>query len=387
VSLAPERAVVGQQVIYRLRILRREDVSGTRWVEGLSFPSLRAEWLPGRTPDPAVTGVGEGWLVFEEHRALFPAVPGSVEIPAARIGCRVDEGAASREFVAEVPRARLQVDPLPSEGRPADFAGVVGPVEVRSHLSSRRVELGRALTLAVTVAGEANVWAAAAPIDPQGELAGVDAYAKPPSTGLEPGRSLFARQTFAWELVPRRTGLLRIPPARVVWFDPAAGRYLLAESEGHELQVVEATGAPAAPTASAPEPRAAPARRYAERGGVWRLGLALALAGTAVAAWLLRRRDAGRRGERAQLESAERALGAGDRPTALAALSAALRTGLERRVPGSRRLAAEEIAARGDDAVRAAAALLARVEAARFAPAQAADPPDLEQIRSALRRL
>jgi hypothetical protein len=385
VSLAPERAVVGQQVVYRLRILRREDVSGVRWVEGLSFPSLRAEWLPGRTPDPAIIGVGEGWLVFEEHRALFPAVAGPVEIPGARLGCAVDEGAARSEFVAEVPPARLEVDPLPAAGRPADFAGVVGPVEVRSHLSATRVELGRAVRLGVTVAGEGNVWAAAAPIDPARDLPGADAYARPPSTGLEPGRELFARQTFTWELVPRRTGRLRIPPARVAFFDPASSRYGVAESQAHDLEVVDAAGASETPPpATSPERRA----RRDDGRGIGRSALfALVAAGAGVAAWLARRRLAAERARGAPLDRAARAFAAGDRPAALAALAAALRAGIERRVPGSQGLAAEEIAARGDDAVRAAAALLARLEAARFAPVPAAEAPDLEQVRAVLRRL
>src|SRR5690606_26023523 len=84
-TLDPPRAVVGQQVLYRVRILRREGAAGLRWMQPLSFPSFRAEWLPGRSPDPRIAGIGAGRIVFEERRALFPARAGTLAIPPAAL--------------------------------------------------------------------------------------------------------------------------------------------------------------------------------------------------------------------------------------------------------------------------------------------------------------
>jgi hypothetical protein len=383
--------VVGQQVLYRLRVLQHEDVSAVRWLVGLSFPSLRAEWLPGRAPDPAITNIGSGYLVFDEHRALFPAVPGRVEIPGARLGCISGTGTERVELEIEVPGTVLLVDPLPTAGRPADFTGVVGSVAVRTHVSHDRVPLGSAFTLGVTVAGEANVWAADPPLDPTRDLPGVDAYPRPPETTREPGRRLFSRRSFVWDVVPREMGGLRIPAARVPWYEPETGRYLVAEAAPFEIEVVEAGAAPLEPGSRRIE--ASPSSAGEEDGspteGRW-----LALVAVAAAAGLLatiyavRRRSGARERDESGIDAAERALAAGDRDAALAALAAALRTGLERRAPGARTLTAGEIARGAKDGTAArAAALLERIDAARFAPGASVTPIDPDEVRTALRQL
>src|SRR5690606_14143322 len=154
------------------------------------------------------------------------------EIPPASVGCRLANG---DELEVPVPGARLAALPLPEAGRPAGFAGVVGPVQVRAHLSRRWLELGASTVLAVIVVGEANVWDAAAPLDPT--LPGVDVYPRAPELLLEPGERLRARRSFVWTLVPRRTGLLELPSARVPWFDPARGGYAVASSPPLLLEV------------------------------------------------------------------------------------------------------------------------------------------------------
>src|SRR5690606_14643592 len=92
VSVEPSRAYVGRQVLERVRMLRHESVREVRWLRALSFPSLRAEWLPGRTPDPRITGIGDARLVSEDRRALFPVRAGVIEIPPASVGCRLADG-------------------------------------------------------------------------------------------------------------------------------------------------------------------------------------------------------------------------------------------------------------------------------------------------------
>jgi hypothetical protein len=381
VSVEPSRAYVGQQVVYRVRMLRHESVREVRWLRALSFPSLRAEWLPGRMPDPRITGIGDARLVSEDRRALFPVRAGVIEIPPASVGCRLADG---EELEIPVPGTRLEALPLPEAGRPAGFSGVVGPVQVRAHLSRRWLELGETTALAVIVVGEANVWAAEAPLDPA--QPGLDVYPRTPELLLEPGERLRARRSFVWTLVPRRTGLIELPPARVPWFDPASGAFVVASAPPLLLEV-----RPAAATADVtpPPPPAEPDAR-APRRGVLLAALAL-LAGLAAgaAAWR-HRRGAPLRAAAPALADAEQALAVGDRAAAAAALAAALRAGLAQRLPGAGTLATEELVRRthGQAALAEAAELLAALDRARFAAVGAAAPlPALERVRAVLRAL
>jgi len=386
VSLEPAQAFVGQQVVYRVRMLRRESVREVRWLRALSFPSLRAEWLPGRASDPRITGVGDAFLVSEDRRALFPVRAGTIEIPPASVGCRLASGG---ELEVVVPGATLVATPLPDAGRPAGYAGVVGPVQVRAHLSRRRLALGETLGLAVVVAGEANVWAAAAPLDPA--LPDVDVYPRDPELQLEPGDTLRARRTFVWELVPRLTGRLVLPAPRVPWFDPASGAYAVATGP---MLAVEVREAPPPAAGGAPSPAPVGSERRGARAR-WQLVLfaALALVGVGgVLAARLRGRGRGAplRAAEPALADAERALADGDRPAAARALAAALRAGLALCVPGAGALAAEEIAARaqGRAALTEAAELLALLDRARFAGPAASEPlPPVARVREALRAI
>ena len=389
VSVEPERSFVGQQVLYRLQILRRADVSSVAWVEPLSFPSLRAEWLPGSSPDPAIQNVGPHRLVFEERRALFPARAGDLAIPPARLACRLDEGAGGESAEVEVPGARLHVEPLPSRGRPADFSGVVGPIEVASSVSAERVALGGSLSLTVTVSGAVNAWAAAPHL---AELAGVDVYRRPPSVALDPGRVLVARRSFGYELVPRRSGSLVVPAVRVPWFDPARGEYRIAESPALEVAVAEAAAPPERAPAPRPAARAESGNAHSDAGWRWALGGALSLAAAAIvllAARIALWRLAPQRAARPLLASATRAIERGDAAEASTALAGALRAALEARLPGTRALSVEEIRARGgvDASFREVADALAQLDRDRFARRAAPAAPDVGRVRALVRRL
>ena len=84
----PTSALVGQQVFYRARILRRLDVTKVSWVQPLAFPDIRAEWLPGRAEDTRVVRDGATYLVREEQRALFPNRPQRLRLPAFQLRAR-----------------------------------------------------------------------------------------------------------------------------------------------------------------------------------------------------------------------------------------------------------------------------------------------------------
>ena len=136
-ELVPARAFVGQQVHYRLRILRRRDVDTLEWETPLSFPTFRAEWLPGSSGDePAERERRELARVPRAPRAL-PGPSGTARDPRGGAALRVPRRRGDRRR----PAARsLEVDALPAEGRPPGFAGLLGPVTVERE---RRAGAGR----------------------------------------------------------------------------------------------------------------------------------------------------------------------------------------------------------------------------------------------------
>lgn len=363
VRLEPARAFVGQPVLHRVRIEQRREVLDLRWETSLSFPAFRAERLlgPGGPPERSATHE-----VIEERRVLFPARAGRLALPAARIACE----SASRVETAEVPAAELIAEEPPHEGRPRGWAGLIGPVELSVHATPDRVALGDSISLAVTVQGETNVWAAPVAFSFPPDVA--ELFERPSELARDMGRTLRLRSYRAFDLVPRRAGTLEIPELRVAWFDPQARRY--GESRAPALQV-EVSGRRLPPAAAA-EVRAPPPERAGRR---WfaRAAAALGLAaGLAAGFWLGRRPRPGRpaapaAGERAGVrDTLAAALARGDGDGAAAAAARLLRLELERALPGARARDVEELAADAPAALADAVDLLARLERARFGGAE-----------------
>lgn len=380
VFVEPQRGYVGQQLVYRLQIDRREEVSQIRFSDDLSFPSFRVEWLHGQVPDPAIAGIGEHRIVAEERRALFPVRAGTLAIPASRIACSTPQGV----FETEVPGAQVVVDPLPepAQGR------VVGRVALGARLERDEIALGESVPLRVQLYGEANVWDAPPALDADA-IPGVEILAHEPQLERETGRRLLLTRTQHFDLVPRVAGRIELPRLQVAWLDPASGRWEVSAASPLVLLVSEAA---AGAGATAPPPPARTAPPAAPKADAW-WRLSGAAFGAAAGVWLARAALRRRRHALAavlaaepHLDDAMAARESGDRGAETRALAAALRAAIDARLPGAHALAAEEIVARSEGPLRAAAEALADLDRARFASATA-PPPDAPRIHTLISHL
>jgi hypothetical protein len=377
VSVEPANAWVGEQIAYRLQILRDASVQKVRFADDLSFPSFRSEWLPGQTLDPALRAAGDLRLVVEERRALFPVRAGTIEIPGARLECLTARGAAE----VDVPGASVAVRELPAS---ESATRLVGRVDASARLARGAIALGESVRLMVFLRGEANLWEAASPLDGAALPEHLDVHAHEPETARIPGRRLVLERGFAYDLVPRRSGTYAIPALRVAWLDPASGRTQIEQTAPLVLAVVE----PAAASASPPDAPAERAKARAER-RVPLGAVAAFLAALAGAALGLRHRKRATppRAAAPHLAEAKAAASRGDRAAERAALAAALRDALALRMPEARTLAAEELAALAEGPARDAAAALVELDRARFAADDGTLRLDAERVRNLVEAL
>ena len=231
VAVEPERAFVGQVVLWRAEILRRSDVREVDWRQPPRFAGFRAEWLPGETRAEPVERDGRRWRASSERRALFPARSGRLGIPSASLDC---DGVP-----VQVPGTSVEVSRLPQAGRPPGFAGLVGPVRVTTRLVPERIALGQSAQLWILVRGGGNVWSVTPPLR-ENAVPGVDVFAEPASTDIDAERSFSARRTFRFRIVPRSPGRVGLPEVAVPWFDPETRSYRQARGPARTL-VVEGT--------------------------------------------------------------------------------------------------------------------------------------------------
>lgn len=219
-ALEPASAYVGQQVLHHLTIESAADAARVEWIEPPRFPAMRAE----RLPDGDALLEGGTLRRREERRALFAEGSGVYTLPAARLRCGTP--GAWRE--ARLPPLALRVHPLPRDGRPEAYTGLVGPLELRRFVTPDAMALGESLRIAVRLEGGGNLWVARDPYPDDALFAGAELFRRNPETLLERGARLLVGRLFRYEVVPREALALRIPELRVVYFDPGRGAYAVA---------------------------------------------------------------------------------------------------------------------------------------------------------------
>jgi len=358
-QVVPPEGFPGQQLVWRLEILRRPDTTGVDWLEPPSFPGFRAEWLPGQPDLGGVRLDGVEYIGRVEERALFPERSGELVIAGAGLRCTVSSGPPLE--VRATP-TRVRVMALPEEGRPPGFSGLVGALGVEVAARPSQLALGGSTRLEVTLRGDTNLWDARDPLAGAPGLEDLELFPARPRLELEPGIQLSVRRRFVHDAVPRREGRQVIPALRVPYFDPGQRRYEVATSRALVLEVGPRAPARSAHDAARPPEPETDRRATPRAPGWWALG---ALAAAGLLGWVWRRRA---RRTRSAAILAE--LGPCDGADEAARLARALRLALEPRLSGARSAAVEELQARpgADPAVGRAVALLARVERSRFDP-------------------
>lgn len=162
-------------------------------------------------------------------RDPFDDVFGGLLNRGSLFGEVVAAGAASRPV-------EIEVLPLPGEGRPADFTGLVGELAVASSADRDSLAANEAVTLRVEVSGSGNLKALAPP-----ELAfppTVEAFPPEVSDRLRTtDAGVSGARTWEYVLIPRAPGMLTIPGVDMGYYDAAADRYEIASAAPVELRV------------------------------------------------------------------------------------------------------------------------------------------------------
>lgn len=117
-------------------------------------------------------------------------------------------------------RRRLTVEHVPETGRPADWGGSIGKLEVTPpDVSNRFPEVGEPIKLKLTLVGEGNLERIIAP-----DIPGSDTWDIAPTSEKRQRRGE-DRRTFIYTLVPRLPGELKTPAVRFSTFNPDTKKF------------------------------------------------------------------------------------------------------------------------------------------------------------------
>lgn len=190
-------------------------------------------------------------------RILVPNKPGDFEIPSSTISARKvsrdnrfgrdpffsnfftpSAGPDDRPIRASTPSFKLRVLPIPTEGRPKSFAGVVGEkFDLEVSTNRNTVRIGDPLRLSVVLRGEDSLETASFPLMSQPSLMNQDfSFDSDAPTGIwDADRK---EKTFSLTLRPLKETIQEIPPLEFSWFDPRRAEFRTIRSKPLALEVL-----------------------------------------------------------------------------------------------------------------------------------------------------
>ena len=249
-ELSNDAVYVEEQTIYVLKLHLRRNVRNINLnlpeAENLIFKQIT------KPVEYRSTLNGQNYQVLEVRYALVPSRVGNYTVAPARMNMTVLQSrrrssrsifddpfssfSSGRPASIASESVQLTVRPLPDEGKPPDFSGLVGKFKMWSKLDPVALKTGESATLTVSVSGEGNVNRIPDPKMP--ELADVKIYADQPVLESTQDRDgLRGTKTMKWALVPEKDGHLEIPPVTVSFFDTEKHVYKTLKSSSYTLAV------------------------------------------------------------------------------------------------------------------------------------------------------
>jgi hypothetical protein len=257
-SAQPDHGYVGQQLLYVTRLYFANNLSSGS-LDDPQAPGLEVRRL-GDDINYSAERNGQPYHVIERRYAMIPQRAGQVQIPAVGFqGQVIDPNDPDSFFGAgtpirlSAPAQTLQIKPAPAlagqaawlparqlslqlEGLPADGqARVDQPLNLSMSVQATGLPSETLPALSLPALDDATVY-------PD----------KPSNVTRNDGQWLIGRRVQAFAVVPSRPGRLHIPAVTLNWWNVQTDRAEMATIPAHDLTVLPALGAPAAPTTAAP---------------------------------------------------------------------------------------------------------------------------------------
>ncbi len=249
VTVSRSEVYVGQQVKATWRLYFREPMSEVgiaRVPDAGDFMSIDLGTASSLNPVTNIFGRARWNAAYIKSVALFPVKAGAAVIDP--LVMNVEKGGMSffgggfpeRKRVSS-PSIKINVKPLPEQGRPGDFSGAVGRFKIRVDKTSATLETDRQFKFILAVEGSSHPDFIPKPeIDlPEGFELYTEAVEK--DTRVKEGDA-FGMRVFKMILVPHKAGDFTLPPFYFHYFDPEEGAYREARSERMRLRVEKGAG-------------------------------------------------------------------------------------------------------------------------------------------------
>jgi hypothetical protein len=231
-------------------------------VQEYSSPTLQEPTTTGFWAEPLGNGTpymervkGRNYRVFEIKYALFPTQPGELTIGRAGVTTTVASPSQRRDpfdlfgnlmtqgdqVTVRSEPITIQVRPLPTAGKPADYSGTIGRFSIEAVPDKTDIEMNQPVTVTIKITGQGNIKSVGEPKIP--DLNDFRVYrASSNESVAKLGDRLGGTKTFEEVFIPKRPGLLVIPALTLNFFNPEGSKYETIETHPISLNVKKPEG-------------------------------------------------------------------------------------------------------------------------------------------------
>jgi hypothetical protein len=271
VALSEQQCYVGQPVVMTVKFYVAADIGDFQF----NIPAFGSDAFYTEDPDVSdpqaklyrlhtgmtvlvsqyrVTHKGMDSILLSFSKVLIPKHSGQIAIEPATVSADVAVGLARsrdsffddfgffgrqkqyKRFMVNSKAQALTVKPLPEEGKPAGFYGLVGRYTISASATPTKVYAGDPITFTIKVGGSKYLkpveWPALE------EVAELAADFKIPSEKASPTIEN-AQKIFTQTIRANNDKVAEIPPIPLAFFDPDKGRYVVVKTEPIKLEVAE----------------------------------------------------------------------------------------------------------------------------------------------------
>lgn len=142
----------------------------------------------------------------------------------------------SIEAETQTPAVSITVKPLPTQGKPTDFSGMVGDYKFSADFDRTNLKVGEALTLSINIKGDGTPGTITDPKLPDfSEFRSV-----PPENNISKkvtGNKVITSKDIKVFLYPKKKGTFEIPAINYSWFNPVKKKYETATAGPWTIEV------------------------------------------------------------------------------------------------------------------------------------------------------
>ncbi len=253
-------AYPNEQILLTYSVFTRVSARAERFEKDPNLNGFWVEEIPierDYQPEKIIFGGAQYVKADVRRLAIFPTTTGTFEIdpgifratvkreshPSSVFDDFFDESFFGGSFFSRREQKlltaaplKIVVRPLPEQGKPADFSGMIGQFRMTSGIDKRSVKQNEPIILTISIEGEGNIEMIERPKIPESK--DIKVYDSDSSTELSKYRGgLRGRKTFEVTLIPTAAGEFEIPSLVFNFFNSRQGTYEILKTTPYQIKV------------------------------------------------------------------------------------------------------------------------------------------------------